>query len=159
MRNFMKMRKVGISHRVVKQPGIYAIICEHDDAKDSAGNPLFYIGKSTNMGQRYWQHLSELKNGVHVNKLLQNLWDTYGSKWFTMLCLEVVDDIDSIESRERYYVESLCPQLNIRAVKLSKTDVEDIRSSIAAGVTHSDICSKYSITPKYLSEILRGSRW
>lgn len=64
-----------------------------------------YIGKSTNIKNRWQQHRSDLRAGRHHNKQLQNEWNTYGEDNFLMELLFECSDNDTLNEKEKYYIE------------------------------------------------------
>lgn len=75
---------------------IYKILC---NKKKSV-----YIGQTSNYSERKYQHLSTLRNNIHYNKRLQEIWDTYGEGDFEFKKLEtgVVSNKDAI-TRETFW--------------------------------------------------------
>ena len=63
-----------------------------------------YIGMTQNYKQRFKQHLSQLKCGIHTEKLLQKDYVLYGEDSFDYRLLEVVDDKKTAMSREHHYM-------------------------------------------------------
>ena len=54
----------------MSESGIYTIYCK--------ANGMYYIGRSTDVTRRWWQHLNHLQKKKHDNKLLQRNYDKYG---------------------------------------------------------------------------------
>jgi excinuclease UvrABC nuclease subunit len=130
--------------------GIYLITCT--ETKDT------YVGKSKNLNQRWCQHRTDLKKGSHKNPHIQKLYDTYGPNSLTMELIELVEDPNDLETREVYYINTLSPNLNVVATKLSRNDVDRIKLEVDY-ISLKEVCKKYNLTLKYLKEILRGGRW
>lgn len=65
----------------------------------------YYVGKSMNMDERYYDHCRKLKAGSHVNKTMQKLYLIYGKP--TMLPLEEVLDCTKQSAREIYWITKL----------------------------------------------------
>lgn len=76
-----------------------------------------------------------------------------------MELLELVEDVDTLESCEVKWMSFLNPSMNVVNTRISKKDAEDIRSMDSLGVSMEEICKKYNLTIKYLMEILRGDKW
>lgn len=131
--------------------GIYLITC-------LATNDT-YVGKSKNLNQRWCQHRKSLKDGCHENPGLQALYTQHGAKNFTMELIELVPDINQLETREVYWTEQKRPTLNVVNTRLSLADVKAIREMVQANIPEEEIAAKYNLTIKYLKEILRGGRW
>lgn len=64
--------------------GIYKII--------NTVNGKFYIGSSTNLRKRLYEHYRELNLGIHPNKHLQAAWVKYGKSGFKFQILETIKD-------------------------------------------------------------------
>ncbi|MCB1711910.1 MAG: GIY-YIG nuclease family protein [Candidatus Riesia sp.] len=144
-----KVKLPGSRFRITS--GIYLITCE------TTGDT--YIGKSKNLNQRWCQHRNKLRNNEHENPVLQKLYNEHGSKMFTMELLELVPEIEQLESREVYWIENKKPSLNVVNTRLSEADVSVILGMVANNVELEQIATKYNLTLKYLKEILRGDRW
>lgn len=78
-----------------KVSGIYQIknIC----------NDKVYIGQSSDILKRFYNHKSELKRNKHTNKHLQRAWNTYGQNNFSFDILEECE-IVSLDEREKWYI-------------------------------------------------------
>ena len=76
---------------------IYAIRCTH--------NSKIYIGKTRKLDNRLKNHLTNLKNNKHSNKLLQQDFNKYGEKEFEFYLIENKIDYYEGNSKERYYME------------------------------------------------------
>ena len=146
----MKRKKLpGPYYRV--RSGIYKIY--------SLVSADFYVGKSKNLHQRWCQHSHDLKQSKHPNPALQQVYDKDGDANLVMELLELVEDIDTLETREVYWTDLLKPNLNVVDTKLSKADVEKIRDLNEQKLPLDEIASKFNISVKYLKEILSGYRW
>lgn len=62
-------------------------------------------GKNTTFTTRFNHHYKYLKIGKHKNKHLQGSWDKYGEENFTFDILEIVDNKDLLNEREKFWVE------------------------------------------------------
>lgn len=141
--------------------GIYKIVVTIP-AAEGGGNhtsSLTYIGKSKDIVQRYHQHQHSLRVGNHANPIMQELYNQYGPDSFEMTLIEVVDDVNKLESREVYWIHALSPQINIMNTKLSPADIRDIKYALSLGEPLEEVAHRYDISFKYLREILRGGRW
>lgn len=146
------MKRKGIPGPYFKQrSGIYRITCM------STGDT--YVGKSKNLHQRWCQHRHSLTNKSHPNPMLQKLFDEHGMANFVMELIELVDDVDTLETREVHWTNELKPTMNVVDTKLSTNDVQEIRKMNEQNIPLSEISSKYNISNKYLLDILRGNRW
>jgi group I intron endonuclease len=63
-----------------------------------------YIGCSSNIQSRLKQHLIDLTNTFHINKLLQRSWDTHGTDAFAFSVVEVVADTALLPHRELHWI-------------------------------------------------------
>ena len=146
----MKRKKIpGPYYRV--RSGIYKIY--------SLVSEDFYVGKSKNLHQRWCQHAHDLKLGKHPNPELQVVYNRDGDSNLVMELIELVEDINELETREVYWTDLLKPNLNVVDTKLSKNDVEKIRQLNEEKLPLSEIASRFNISVKYLKEILSGYRW
>lgn len=74
--------------------GIYEIRCILNDKK--------YIGSSSNISQRFWDHRTQLKRNVHHNQHLQHAWNKYGAEMFSFNIIEKCPR-DILLEREYYW--------------------------------------------------------
>jgi len=70
-----------------------------------------YIGSSSNLHRRMWEHSWKLKNNKHVNRHLQNVYNKYGINNFFIEIIEECN-VDLLLEREQYYINILKPNLN-----------------------------------------------
>ena len=63
--------------------GIYKIL--------NTVNGKFYIGSTTNLKKRLYEHYRELNLGIHTNKHLQAAWIKYGKEGFKFQILKTID--------------------------------------------------------------------
>jgi group I intron endonuclease len=78
-------------------PGIYQICC--------TPTAQVYIGGTKNLYRRWIDHRKTLRNGVHINGLLQEAWNLYGEHSFVFHILEFVA-LDAIHAREQYWIDA-----------------------------------------------------
>ena len=76
-----------------------------------------------------------------------------------MELIELVDDVDTLETREVFWTNELCPPLNVVDTRLSLSDVEKIKALNEEKLPLEEIASQFNISVKYLKEILSGYRW
>lgn len=71
-------------------------------------NDKFYIGSSMNLDNRIYRHKNELKNNSHKNKHLQAAYNKYGKENFHFEVLEILDDcnVQELRNREEFYLSS-----------------------------------------------------
>ena len=79
-----------------KQSGIYSII--------NTINDKVYVGKSTNLYQRKYQHFTLLKSGKHTNEYLQSSVNKYGVENFYYNVIEICNE-DVLGEREYYWID------------------------------------------------------
>lgn len=68
---------------------IYKISCDN--------HSRFYIGKATDLHDRWLKHLSDLRLNKHHNKEMQYCYNKYGEDSFH---IEIIDEFDSITKEE-----------------------------------------------------------
>lgn len=61
------------------------------------GNGSYYIGQSTNIEARFYDHLYELKLNKHFNFKVQNTYNTYGEPTFNVVCYCTLAELDKQE--------------------------------------------------------------
>ena len=88
-----------------KNIGIYIIT--------NAINGKFYIGSSSDIQQRFYNHKSKLLNKTHVNLHLQNSVNKHGFENFKFQVLANCP-FENLDSLEQWYVDNLKPHYNIR---------------------------------------------
>lgn len=71
-------------------------------------NGKFYIGSSSDIHHRFYEHIYDLRNQIHANKHLQNAWDKYKENSFKFEIIEKCDPKIQFE-REQYYLDELNP--------------------------------------------------
>lgn len=67
-------------------------------------NGKIYIGSSTMLKRRKWDHFNKLSAGKHGNSHLQNAYDKYGKEHFHFDILEYIDDVEKLIERENYWI-------------------------------------------------------
>jgi group I intron endonuclease len=73
---------------------------------------IFYIGSAVCLYSRLHAHYSNLKKGVHDNKILQAVYNRHGRENLIWDILEICDSQKVIE-REQFYIDQLNPEMNI----------------------------------------------
>lgn len=86
-----------------------------------------YIGQSGDILKRWKSHISDLKNGSHRNRLLQNDFYETGVENFSFNILEELPDRILINEKEQYWINKLKTYLeyNIQ-VSLSEENKNDV---------------------------------
>lgn len=67
-------------------------------------NNKCYIGKSENLPDRIKYHIKSLLNGDNKNKHMQNAYKKYGENSFTVEIIEILNEEDDINDREKYWI-------------------------------------------------------
>jgi len=83
----------------MKQAGIYVII-HRESAKA-------YVGSSMSIGGRWYWHRSQLRRGIHCNRLLQRAWTKYGEDAFSHEVLDIVGSAACLHARETFWINEL----------------------------------------------------
>lgn len=118
-----------------------------------------YIGSSVKVRERLRNHIWAMKNKRHRNIIIQNCYNKYSLNEFYFEVLEYCDKDIRIE-REKYYIDSLSPDLNITdpvSLKRNKLFSQHISEAqkryYKTHVSASKIpIFQYSITGEYISE-------
>lgn len=72
-----------------------------------------YVGSSAYVMSRKSKHMQALRRNAHENLHLQRAWNKYGEGAFVFEVLERCER-DVCFEREQYWINTLCPQYNIR---------------------------------------------
>ena len=64
-----------------------------------------YVGSSLSINNRLKNHMTELVNGIHINKSLQESWGEHGPENFQFSILEVIGDREYLSARELFWIE------------------------------------------------------
>lgn len=70
-----------------------------------------YVGSTTDVGQRFRQHISHLINGQHVNHKMSLAWLTHGPQSFQLSLIERIEGADLLE-REAHHIQRLGTHAN-----------------------------------------------
>jgi group I intron endonuclease len=80
-------------------------------------NNKCYVGSSGySIKNRWRQHLSQLRRGVHGNAHLQNAYNKHGEESLKFSILEVVETPQNAIIIEQLYIDNLKPEYNKRAI-------------------------------------------
>lgn len=81
-----------------KYPGVYAIVHLKSGRR--------YIGSATNIYNRWRDHRSQLRRGVHHSPWLQNAWRKFGENAFVFGVIEECDrDAEVLIAREQHWMD------------------------------------------------------
>lgn len=86
-----------------KKCGIYLITVNCGE-----NNPLYYVGQSVDIKNRWRYHLASLRNGRHMNIVTQRAFDKYGELNFKFEILIECDKSESTEI-EQWFLDEMCP--------------------------------------------------
>lgn len=114
----------------------------------------YYVGKSGNMQERYYDHCRKLRYGTHINKKLQKSYLIYGNP--TMEPLEEVLDLNEQSDREKYWIEKFDSYNNGMNSTIGGDDLgygADTPSSLYTKEQYSEVLKELAITNKSLSKI------
>lgn len=109
-----------------KTCGVYSITC--------MANSKRYVGSSKHIEQRWLEHKSSLRRGIHFNPYLQASWGTHGEASFSFEILEPVCR-EYLITREIYWIGVINPEYNSKEPDLGRegwTHSEEIRRKMSA---------------------------
>lgn len=66
-------------------------------------NDRVYVGQTNDIEYRWMHHKSDLRGGIHHNRLLQEDWNIYGEDCFEFTVLEECS-ISELDDREKYWI-------------------------------------------------------
>ena len=89
----------------------YKITCHENDKN--------YYGSTNKFGRRKSQHLHYLRNGIHINKHLQNAYNKYGEDSFTFEIIELFDHREDMKLAEQRLLDE---HLNVSFNKSSSSE-------------------------------------
>jgi len=71
------------------------------------GSGRMYLGSTVLFYKRWGHHRMELRQGVHLNKRLQNFWNKYGEEAFKFDIVETIENPtkEILEQREQYWID------------------------------------------------------
>lgn len=99
------LKKYHKQYRASLPAGVYIIACIVTDQ--------LYVGSTSAIPERWRNHKSELRNGIHKNKHLQTAWDTHGEEAFVFDIIEecAPDTQESIlRLKEQAYMDKWQPE-------------------------------------------------
>jgi group I intron endonuclease len=68
-------------------------------------NKKIYIGASKNIVRRWKCQKYNLSNNIHINKSLQNEWNTFGENCFDFFIIEELEFKSSLQDREDFFIK------------------------------------------------------
>jgi group I intron endonuclease len=92
-------------YAIETKPGVYRF--------QNIVNGKFYIGSSKNIGRRFWQHQTRMKNKTHWNPSMKEDIEKHGKDAFIFGIVEFCESDKTFE-REQYYVDLCKPTYNRR---------------------------------------------
>ena len=106
-------------------------------------NNKYYVGSSTNMKLRVYNHFRKLRHGIHENSHLQNAWNKYGETCFEFQVVETVEKCNLLKTEQLYLDVALkelqtCYNQNFiagcgpgikRGTKFSDSHIDNLRKS------------------------------
>lgn len=69
-------------------------------------NNKVYIGSTFEFRKRKTQHFADLRNNRHYNEHLQRAFNKYGEENFKFEIIEIIEDKNILEEKEKYYIDS-----------------------------------------------------
>lgn len=113
-------------------------------------NGHYYIGSAESFERRKWQHVYDLRRGVHKNPRLQTAWTAHGEDMFVFEVLEQVPEGRATFDIENTYLmrcvgqadcynvntDAYAPRLGIPHTDATKAKVSASRKGKAAGPNH-----------------------
>jgi group I intron endonuclease len=107
-------------------------------------NDKYYIGSAQSFEKRKWQHINDMRRGVHKNPRLQAAWNKYGPDAFVFEVIEVVPEDREVFDIENTYLYKCVGQPDCYNIN---TDARGMRT----GIPHS------SETKQKLSERVQSA--
>ncbi len=118
----------------------------------------FYIGSSSSIVSRFYNHKNKLKKNIHHSPIIQSFVNKYGINDLEFLILEECNNENLIE-REQYYIDVLNPTFNCRKIAESNLGYkmsEETKKKIG-DANRGNILGPMSEEKKqHLREVLKG---
>lgn len=92
----MNFKYLNTKEEIIGKSGVYKIT--------NVATGIKYIGSAKNIASRWDRHIRNLKEGTHMNKPLQEAYNTYGSDNFTFEVVEYCEP-DIRKEREQVYLD------------------------------------------------------
>ena len=147
-----------------------------------------YVGKSTDVKNRIYQHRSALKHGKHFNPYLQNSYNKHGADNFEYIILEQCNEKE-LPVKEQFWIDNMSniynqatnvldhtgwQQINTDRVyllgerkkmafaaspTLSENKVLQIKEMLLDEIPRNEISAKFNVTRDTIDHIAQGSSW
>ena len=127
-------------------------------------NNCFYIGKSKNIQQRWYQHKTSYKKDIYHPLYID--MRTYGIENFTIEVIEKCTE-DELTEKEHFYIYTLNPYYNstngldyaVSNSKLDNVDIIRIQVALIRGEKVKDLANEYMVSVNTISNINTGKSW
>lgn len=128
-----------------------------------------YVGSSSNISNRFKQHLAMLKKGTHHSIYLQNAWNKYTEKSFIFKTIAILENYELLETEQRLLdIEHQGKTYNVakdavawmRGRKHSTKTKEEMSKSRIGNKSRTGVASHWSKDkkPPSLSKLLESSK-
>lgn len=111
-----------ISENLKEKCGVYIIINIYNGKR--------YIGSSNDIKERLQRHFKCLRDGVHVNKHLQNAYNLYGESFFEWGVLKLSETEDQYKD-EQYFIDVFNPEYNIEVDVINHSISNETKEKIS----------------------------
>lgn len=148
-------------------------------------NKKCYVGQSIDIDKRFKSHINGLDGNYGHNPHFQSAWNKYGKDNFEFDVLEEVEDTNSLDDREKYYISlydsfnqdcgynmtpggSMCDddyreylQISQRFnnSNLTKDDVRHIKLAMFCLMDRDELSKKYNVSKKVLTKMSMGQSY
>lgn len=109
-------------------------------------NGRVYIGSTNNYERRKRQHIRKLNEGKHINKRLQEDWETWSFKNFSFGVVEKVSSEENLRVREYFRIEEFRKVADIYNVTCPLTEEHVPKANFCKGKRKEG--SVYSLSKK-----------
>ena len=102
-------------------------------------NNKFYIGSTTNIIERFYNHRSQLNRNIHDNSYLQRSWNKYGKDNFDFITLKECEEKDLITEEQKElnthfgndYCYNLSPSADVSMRGVPRSEEVKLKISLA----------------------------
>lgn len=147
-------------------------------------NGKLYIGQTSNLDNRWFQHKNQLQQNKHTNKHLQNAWNKYKEENFKFNIIKECSDKDDLNKLEKYYIkinnsnnenfgynltsggegfrlnDSVKRQMSIskrgQGSVLTESDVRKIKMLLYCLLDREEISKMFNVSKKVITQISMG---